>query len=242
MPTGIGTALLLALAGATAAAWLGALLRTRGVRPVRALAAFFGRQPKAGRVLLAALLAGLWIVAGAKPGGPRPRADGAGTADARIPPAARALAEEDFRRGFVLTRAGTGEAFDFAAPPGAAVCADWEAFGAAEDWIYLSFTNWSFRAGTDEASRLRVRSDGWAEPLVARGAGDAVATNLWLAPFRTALGVVPQANWGRLPAAARPSRFWHFLTPSNTLQLTWQNALLGRAAHAPVNVQCRLQK
>ena len=49
MPTRIWTVLLLALAGAATAAWLAALLRARGVRPVRALAAFFGRQPKSGR-------------------------------------------------------------------------------------------------------------------------------------------------------------------------------------------------
>ena len=241
MPTGIGTALLLALAGATAAAWLGALLRTRGVRPVRALAAFFGRQPKAGRVLLAALLAGLWIVAGAKPGGPRPRADGAGTADARIPPAARALAEEDFRRGFVLARAGTGEAFGFAAPSNAAVCADWEAFGAAEDWTYLALDNWAATLGTNEVNRFRVYSFGKVQPCVANEAGS-LAANRWFAPFRTSLGIVPQANWGRLPASARPSRFWHLLTPSNTLQLTWQNALFGRRASAPLSFQCRLKR
>ena len=229
--------LLLALACALAAAWLAALLRARGVRPVRALAALLGRQPRAGRALLAAILAGLWIVAGAKPGGAIRRASARAPAAPAVPAAAaRALAEEDFRRGFVLARVGTGEAFDFSAPSNAAVCADWEAFGAAEDWIYLAFTNWSFRAGTDEASRLRVRSDGWAEPLAARGA----APGLWLAPLRASLGVVPRANWGRLAASARPSRFWHLLTPSNTLQLTWQNVLLGRAADAPVSFQAEL--
>ena len=36
----------------------------------------------------------------------------------------RTLDGNDFRRGFVLTRVGTGEAFTFAAPAGATVCAD----------------------------------------------------------------------------------------------------------------------
>ena len=45
----------------------------------------------------------------------------------------RTLDGDDFRRGFVLTRVGTDEAFDFSAPSNAVVCADWRAFGAATD-------------------------------------------------------------------------------------------------------------
>ena len=36
----------------------------------------------------------------------------------------RTLDGDDFRRGFVLTRVGTGEAFSFDVPAGATVCAD----------------------------------------------------------------------------------------------------------------------
>ena len=50
----------------------------------------------------------------------------------------RTITADDFRRGFVMTRIGTDEAFDFAAPSNAVVCADWRAFGAATDWIYES--------------------------------------------------------------------------------------------------------
>ena len=60
------------------------------------------------------------------------------------------MSDEDFRRGFVLTRVGTDEAFPFAPPPGAAVCADWRAFGAAEDWICLAFEDWAFNLGTND--------------------------------------------------------------------------------------------
>lgn len=42
------------------------------------------------------------------------------------------------------------------------------------------------------------------------------------------------------PGDPAPSRFWHLLTPSNTLRLTWQNALLGRRASAPVSFQSEL--
>ena len=50
----------------------------------------------------------------------------------------RTITGDDFRRGFVMTRVGMDEAFDFAAPSNAVVCADWRAFGAATDWIYES--------------------------------------------------------------------------------------------------------
>ena len=50
----------------------------------------------------------------------------------------RTITDDDNRRGFVMTRVGTGEKFDFAAPSNAVVCADWRAFGAATDWIYIN--------------------------------------------------------------------------------------------------------
>ena len=155
----------------------------------------------------------------------------------------RALEGDDFRRGFVLARVGTGEAFTFAAPSGANVCADWRAFGAAEDWIYLAFEDWAFRLGTNEVDRLRVFSFGKVDPLV-RDAEGHIATNCWFAPFVASLGIVPQANWplvagneNAAPEDLAPSQFWHFVTPSNTLQLTWQNVLLDRLTNTPVSVQ-----
>ena len=58
----------------------------------------------------------------------------------------RTLEAADFERGFVMSRVGTGEEFDFSAPPDAVVCADWRAFGAATDWIYES-VNWTVESG-----------------------------------------------------------------------------------------------
>ena len=63
---------------------------------------------------------------------------------------ARTLSDEDFDRGLVLTRVGTNETLDFAAPADATVCADWRAFDAANDWVYLVFTNWAFSFGADK--------------------------------------------------------------------------------------------
>ncbi len=253
---------------------------------------------------------------------------------------ARTLTAEDFAHGFVMTRTGTNETHDFSAPSNATVCADWEAFGAAEDWIYIALTNWTFRVGSNEVSRFRVFSFGQADfyanqpytslqtrvgtvgdstanstghdiPATPNGAltdaltdasyGDRgggagrpalpaassagrdvlsegnsagrpalpgaepatsamngvgrdvpVAPRLW--PLCATFGVVPHANWPRIAGNAHstpdgeaiakeelsPSRFWHCVTPSNTLMLTWQNVLLGRDTNTPVSVQAEL--
>ena len=154
---------------------------------------------------------------------------------APAPAAARELTDDDFARGFVVCRVGMGEAHDFSPPPNAVAVADWRAFGAAEDWVYLDLASrgWSYRVGANRATRLRVHSSGRVEPLVS-GGGAA------LVPVCATLGIVPEANWGRLPESARPSGVWYALTPSNTLQLTWRNALVGRRADAPATFQCEL--
>ena len=148
----------------------------------------------------------------------------------------RTLTGDDFRRGFVLARVGTGEQFDFSAPPDAVVCSDWRAFGAATDWIYVAFTNWAFQVGTNEIDRLRIYAFGKVEPQVIE-TGDSIATNYWFAPFMSSLGIVPEANWDGLAESDRPSQLWHCVTPSNTLQVTWQNALLGRDTDTPLSFQ-----
>ena len=153
----------------------------------------------------------------------------------------RTLTGDDFRRGFVLTRIGTDEAFSFAAPADANECADWRAFGAAEDWIYVAFTNWALKVGTNDAERLRVFSFGKVRPCVTNGTVG-VASDLWFAPLMASLGIVPEANWhliegNREWGAGNGSQFWHFVTPSNTLQLTWQNVLFERLTNTPVSVQ-----
>ena len=51
--------------------------------------------------------------------------------------------------------------------------------------------------------------------------------------------IVPAANWHMLPEG-RESLFWHSVTPSNSLLLTWRNALLLRDTNMPVTVQAEL--
>ncbi len=151
----------------------------------------------------------------------------------------RTITADDFRRGFVMTRIGTDEAFDFSAPSNAVVCADWRAFGAATDWIYES-VKWKVESvkwrmgngeqGTDDETMLRIHSDGWAE----------VKNGPVFSPFKAVLGIVPEANWQQIlhfTLYTLHSQFWHYVTPSNTLQITWQNALLDRGTDTPLSFQ-----
>ena len=151
----------------------------------------------------------------------------------------RTITGDDFRRGFVMSRVGTDEAFDFSAPAGATVCADWRAFGAATDWIYESVkwkvesVKWRMQNGeqeTDGETMLRIYSDGWAE----------VKDGPVFYPFKAVLGIVPEANWQQIlhfTLYTLHSQFWHYVTPSNTLQITWQNALLDRDTDTPLSFQ-----
>lgn len=148
----------------------------------------------------------------------------------------RTLTGEDFRRGFVMTQIETGEEHDFSAPPDATIVSDWQAFGAATDWIYVALTNWAFSVATNDVERLRVYSFGKIEPLI-REEGNAIATNYWFAPFMASLGVVPEANWSLLNESARPSRVWYCVTHRNTFVVTWENVLLDRDAGSPISFQ-----
>ena len=285
----IWTVLLFALLCATAIAWFIALMREKSLRPVRELAAFFKRHSVPGRVILNAFFIGMCVYGSTKSGNGGGGDDGGGTNSLQMvvgsgdglqpldspetvadewtdftpitsPNTSRTLDGDDFRRGFVLTRVGMDEAFDFSAPADAAVCGDWRAFGAAEDWIYLAFRDWAFRLGTNEVGRFRVHSDGWAEmpggPRLSRPGGrgrDKRAPPAFM-PFRASLGIVPEANWPMLGDGEQgtggyqlpttnyqlKSLFWHLVTPSNTLQLTWRNVLLDRSTSAPVNAQMEM--
>ena len=249
MISGLRTASLLALLCAATVTWLIAIMHENGFHPVRDLIVLFKNQSHTGRVALVTFFIALWVFAGTKPdagGNLRVAAPLHDTSCISSTNTTQTLDGDDFRRGFVTTGIGTNETFDFSAPAEATMCADWQAFGAAEDWIYLAFGDWASRLGTNEVDRVRVFSFGKVDPLPP-------ATNRWFAPFVASLGVAPQANWPMIegsgeqgtgngnsqPSPLNPQRslFWHLMTPSNTLQLTWQNILLERAVNTPVNVQ-----
>ena len=148
-------------------------------------------------------------------------------------PDGKTLMPRDFARGFVLTGIGTDEMHDFSAPTNAVVCEDWLADGAARDWFYAAFNDWSFRFGTNDVEWLRIFSDGELNPFPS-------PEGTFFAPFKTSLGIAPEVNWERLADTDRPSCFWHAHTPSNTLVLTWQNALFSRETNAPASFQMEI--
>ena len=248
---------LVSLGVVSVVAWIVAIMHEKGIRPVRKVWEVFKAQSVVGRAFLAMFSLVLLVVASVKPpgggnrGGPSAMDEWELLAPITSTNTTRTLEAEDFRRGFVLAGVGTGEQFDFSAPSNAVVCSDWLAFGAAEDWIYVGLTNWAFQIGTNDVERFRIHSDGWVEAggscacMTEDGmdAQERVPLGFW--PLNAVLGIVPEANWHLLdnPQASisnLQSRFWHLVTPSNTLQMTWQNVLLGRDTNTPASVQMEL--
>ena len=160
-------------------------MHEKGVYPFRDAWSRLGRQPWGRRIAIAAFVVGMWVYASVKPG------DGLRGANTT-----RTLTGEDFRRGFVMTQIETGEEHDFSAPPDATIVSDWQAFGAATDWIYES-VKWKVESGkwkmgsteveTSNETKLRIHSDGWVE----------VKDGPVFYPLKTILGIVPEANWGQ---------------------------------------------
>ena len=148
---------------------------------------------------------------------------------------------------FSLAAVGTNEAFDFTPPETAAVATNWLLHGASTQPLRLSFDDWVFPFGEEGYSNFTVFACGEVMP------GE-VNANRFLVPFGASLGIAPVANWHLLPPNCNSvirlfgdsvispvSLFWSGFSPSNTLLLTWQNALLDRAATNPVSFQAELK-
>ena len=108
---------------------------------------------------------------------------------------------------------------------------DWLAFGGYEDWFSVAEGNWCFRFGSNLVERVTVFSCG---EIAAAPFGASNRISLLGLP----LSIVPAANWHLLNP--QRSLFWHAATPSNTLLLTWENALANRDTNLPVTVQAEL--
>ncbi|MBQ7189253.1 MAG: hypothetical protein IJR99_07535, partial [Kiritimatiellae bacterium] len=137
--------------------------------------------------------------------------------------AGRELTEGEYRSGVALVGAVTGAVALAEMPSGAAAIRPWLLRGAADDRARLVFpAPFTFRFFSNATDRV------WVEPSGRVGWG---ADSL--APFGAALSLPPEANAGS-------SRFRYAATPSNTLLLAWEDALLGRDANAPVSFQAEL--
>ncbi len=100
------------------------------------------------------------------------------------------LTTNDLARGFVLTRIGQNEIFDFSPtnPSNTIIHEPWLIRGAATDsFILKPGIDWQFPLGTNLFSRFRVESAGVLYPLPRQG--------IFFSPFETSLGVVPEVNW-----------------------------------------------
>ncbi len=140
------------------------------------------------------------------------------------------LTLEQIAAGFALAEVRSNEVHDFDVTTNATVHLPWRLRGASEDVLRLPTKDWLFPFGTNQYSFMYVMSSG----LIAFDR----ALSHYLAPFHTNLGIVPEGNWGNL--ATDESLFWYNLTPSNTVQLTWQNVLYARQPNYPVSVQAEL--
>lgn len=105
---------------------------------------------------------------------------------------------------------------------------EWIAFGAYEDWFYIDDGNWCFRLGSNFCERLRVFSCGIIQ---APPPNDSDFISIIDYP----ISIAPAVNWRHLPNGCA-SLFHYSVTSSNTLLLTWQNALLGRLPLNPISV------
>ena len=173
-------------------------------------------------VILGAILAAAY--AGTKPGGGNPRG---GVPPGGEPP--RLLTAEEYASGVALIQVATGRWGVAAMPADAAVHGRWRRRGAAEDRSLLELPDgFTFRFFSNRASRL------WVEPGGRVGWG-----NDRLEPLAAQFSFPPEANWNLLTNGAA-SRFWNARTATNSLLLTWENALAGRDAASPVTFQAEL--
>ena len=127
---------------------------------------------------------------------------------------------EDVTNGYRLVSETVAGAI---AEPTAAAITNWLWMkrGAYEDAFTIQTTNWTFRIPSGAASNLLVFATG---RMTMRGHEELVLPRA----FDEDVSILPMSRWNRIQDGASASALWHEVTPSNTLVVTWVNALLGR--------------
>ena len=117
-------------------------------------------------------------------------------------------------------------------PPGASAVTNalWLKRGAYDAAFSIPATNWSFRIPSGEASKVMVYAYGELRML---GGGELSLPQI----FEDKVSLAPTSRWDRLQNGADASFFCHEATPSNSLVVTWRNALLGRDTASNVTFQ-----
>ncbi len=210
----------------------------------------FLAQSRFGRAIIAIIVAGFCHWGGTFPkqaGAPEPVPAAATSAvpleplerleplnDRTGAPRAGALTPAQYAAGFARISAATNPAAWRTAPSNAVVHAPWTVYGVAEDIFWLRTNGWSFTLGTNQVDGLYVSSSGlvsFQNPLSTPSPSSVPENASLLAPLHGSFGTVPPQG-----------RFWHALTASNSLLLTWENLYAGRDTNCPVSFQSELFK
>ena len=104
----------------------------------------------------------------------------------------------------------------------------WLLRGGFEDFMRIPFGGWLFPWRGEFADGLTVFSDGKIRP--------ALRTPYFPRPFDVPLAVVPAFNWYQLPGGVS-NVFWHAATPSNSLVVAFENALVNYDVNCLTNFQ-----
>ena len=107
----------------------------------------------------------------------------------------------------------------------------WLARGGYRDKTRIAPYGWSFPWRDGMLHGITVRSRGESRPDV--------RTNYFPSPFNAPLAVVPSFNWGLLPGGVS-NVFWHAVSPSNSLVVTWENSPVGLDVNCVTNFQAEL--
>ena len=223
----VWTAFLLIGAAVSVVAWAVALCRENRVCPFGAAARFVRGLPWGGRLALLPLFAALIVYGSVKQGN---------VANVEVLPVTNANTQLEIGTGnWQQSHTGNinnSQHLTLNSPThsieNAVVCEDWLRFGGYEDWIYIGPGAWSSRFGSNFVEKVRVFSCGGID-FFPEG---------HISLLNIPVSIAPAANWHLLTVA--DSLFWHAETSSNTLVLTWKNALLNRQADSPVNIQAEL--
>ena len=115
------------------------------------------------------------------------------------------------------------------APEGAVTNARWRLRGAHDDALRLDPAGLRIPVLDGVITGVTVLARGEVRP-------DVGTLYFPVSPV-DGVSLLPESRWGLL---SRAPVFWHALSPSNSLLLTWENALVGRDPNCPTNLQAEL--
>ena len=114
-------------------------------------------------------------------------------------------------------------------PPDAVVHERWTRYGIHEDTFYMPTNGWAFPVRGLPVEGLWVTVGGTV--MLDRGEGRLARDNM-LSVLKGPISIVPSEG----------SMFWHYVTPTNSLVLTWEHVFLGRDTNYPVTIQAELKE